>query len=191
MSKSLSKFFLVLPNLLSFYRIVLGFIFPFIWWKNVPVGLIMLLMISGALSDVLDGYFARHYNTQTNFGKIIDPVADKIFINVLFFLFYLDKLVSLDFILIIFLRDILILLGATFLYAKSSGKIDFHPSYLGKLCTAFQLLFLIIYFIHIFVIKFDQFFVFILYQVVLFLVFASGFHYLLLFRKLYKTLPIT
>lgn len=182
------KFLVVLPNVLSIYRIFLAVIMPFIWGKD-RFEIIILLLVSGALSDVLDGYLARHYKIQTKFGKIIDPIADKIFINVLFFLFYLDGLVPLGFIGVILLRDVLILLGALWLYIKSSGKIDFQPSYLGKLSTCFQLLFLMGYFFHVFVINLPHTVILILYQLVLLLVIVSGFHYLLLFKKFYRTIP--
>lgn len=188
MNKASRRFLVVLPNALSIYRIFLAVMIPFIWGKE-RSEIIILLLVSGALSDVLDGYLARHYNTQTKFGRIIDPIADKIFANVLFFLFYLDGLVPLGFIVVILLRDVLILMGASFLYIKSSGKIDFQPSYLGKLSTCFQLLFLMVYFLHVFVTNIPQPVIFILYQLVFLLVIASGFHYLLLFKKIHKTIP--
>lgn len=188
MNKASRRFLVVLPNALSIYRILLAVTIPFIWGKE-RSEIIILLLVSGALSDVLDGYLARHYHTQTKFGKIIDPVADKIFTNVLFFLFYLEGLVPWGFIAVILLRDVLILMGASFLYIKSSGKIDFQPSYLGKLSTFFQLLFLMGYFFHVFVTNLPQPIILILYQLVLLLVIASGLHYLLLFKKFYRTIP--
>ena len=67
-----------IPNILSMFRIVL---LPFIVWffvcKEDHVMAIVILLISG-LSDILDGFIARKFNMISDFGKIIDPVADKL-----------------------------------------------------------------------------------------------------------------
>lgn len=69
--------FFTVPNLLSYARIIL---IPFIVWtyfmkmKYISASLIV---ISG-LTDCIDGYIARHYELITDFGKIIDPIADKL-----------------------------------------------------------------------------------------------------------------
>ena len=44
---------------------------------------ILALAIFGALTDFLDGYFARRLNQVTEFGKIIDPLADKVCIGII------------------------------------------------------------------------------------------------------------
>ena len=67
-----------IPNLLSFLRILLV---PFIVWfyvveKNVFSAL--LLIILSTTTDILDGYIARKFNMVTDFGKMLDPVSDKL-----------------------------------------------------------------------------------------------------------------
>ncbi|MBQ0102483.1 MAG: CDP-alcohol phosphatidyltransferase family protein [Firmicutes bacterium] len=69
---------LTLPNVMSFGRIVL---IPFIMWfyiskKNYTLSLILLVI--SALTDVVDGIIARHFNMVSEFGKALDPVADKL-----------------------------------------------------------------------------------------------------------------
>lgn len=67
-----------LPNLLSYARIAL---IPFIVWTCCYLKMnylsAALVAISG-LTDCIDGYIARHFNMITDFGKIIDPIADKL-----------------------------------------------------------------------------------------------------------------
>jgi CDP-diacylglycerol--glycerol-3-phosphate 3-phosphatidyltransferase len=81
-----------IPNLLTLFRIVLVpiswvllLIDPFDWrtWVlGVPVPFwgVLLVILAGA-SDILDGILARKYRAQSNFGKLMDPIADKAFIT--------------------------------------------------------------------------------------------------------------
>ncbi len=66
------------PNMMSFFRIVL---IPFIIWaylglKSVPVTVILIAV--SAVTDILDGWVARKFNQVSEFGIFIDPVADKL-----------------------------------------------------------------------------------------------------------------
>lgn len=72
------KEFLTIPNMLSIFRIIL---LPVIVWlycveKNYNIA-IMVLLLSG-LTDIVDGFIARKFNMISDFGKILDPVADKL-----------------------------------------------------------------------------------------------------------------
>ena len=69
---------LTIPNMLSFFRLAL---IPVIIWLYVfvesPLWTILVLIISG-LTDIVDGFIARHCNMTSDFGKLIDPIADKL-----------------------------------------------------------------------------------------------------------------
>ena len=99
-------------NFLSISRIFVAF--PLIYFLNninspnyLEYSQITVLYI--VLSDVLDGYFARRSNLVTDFGKIIDPVADKICLWVVL-IFLIDKyhLLFLIFFVLLSLRDFIL-----------------------------------------------------------------------------------
>ena len=67
-----------IPNLLSLFRLILIPVIIWLYWFRkdyFPAG--VLLIISG-LTDLADGYIARHFNAVSNIGKILDPIADKL-----------------------------------------------------------------------------------------------------------------
>ena len=69
---------LTIPNLLSLFRLILIPVIVWLYWFRkdyFPAG--VLLIISG-LTDLADGYIARHFNAVSNIGKILDPIADKL-----------------------------------------------------------------------------------------------------------------
>jgi len=78
--------------------------------------------IIASFSDILDGYLARKYNEVTEFGKIIDPLADKIAVGVIIIKLYLLGQIPVYYFLMIILRDIIIFLGGMFV-AKKIGRI--------------------------------------------------------------------
>ncbi len=143
-----------LPNLLSIIRVCLVPIFVAsllfmrnieIWSSIVPA----LVFIITAITDMLDGKIARKYNLVTDFGKFIDPLADKFMIigsqiAVLAWLFLLKgseffvlAMVFVWVVLVILLRE----LGVTSLRLVVAGKsgIVVAASMLGKMKTVSQM----------------------------------------------------
>lgn len=68
---------LSVPNLLSYFRLLLIPVFVTLYVQERFAAALITLVASG-LSDILDGRIARRYNMVTNLGKILDPVADKL-----------------------------------------------------------------------------------------------------------------
>ncbi len=67
-----------IPNLLSFFRILLIPVIVYLYvYANQPAWTIAVITLSG-ITDVADGIIARKFNMITDFGKAIDPVADKL-----------------------------------------------------------------------------------------------------------------
>ena len=66
-----------LPNILSFFRIFLVIPIIVLYVQAQYVGVLIVLVISG-LSDIVDGIIARKFNMVSDFGKALDPIADKL-----------------------------------------------------------------------------------------------------------------
>ena len=69
---------LTVPNALSLLRILLIPLFVWLYLGKKDVyGTVLVLLLSG-VSDVLDGWIARHFDMVSDFGKALDPLADKL-----------------------------------------------------------------------------------------------------------------
>lgn len=136
-----------LPNILTLLRIVLVPIFfsflitPFSENPNARF-YASFCLIAAALTDVLDGFFARSLRQQTEIGALLDPIADKLivisgFLGILLTSQAVFKPLLGVQVMIIF-REIMIALGFLIVFLFSR-KIDFHPNWLGKMTNGLQL----------------------------------------------------
>lgn len=119
-----------LPNWISFFRLVLSF-FMYYFISNGLKTAIIITTLFAFFSDYLDGYVARRYNIITEFGKILDPLADKVFIGLSVVAMFFASYISPIFFWSIISRDILIFLGGIYLTSKISYVVP--SDFLGKL----------------------------------------------------------
>ncbi len=131
-----------LPNLLTALRIVL--IAPFVYVAVRGNDMAALgIWIAAGLTDTLDGYFARRLRQSSQFGRLADPLADKLLTGAAFLVLAAFRsglsAIPLWLMAAVIARDILILLGSLLVYsaARNSG---FRPTFLGKLNTFLELL---------------------------------------------------
>lgn len=112
-------------NLLSLLRLLLAipFIILFAYWNTPGISqVIILLVIFATITDILDGYLARKLNQITEFGKIIDPLADKIVMATVLIGILSNNLLPLYYFILVILRDLLILFGGIYI-AKKTGFV--------------------------------------------------------------------
>lgn len=110
--------------------------------------LALLVYVLAAISDALDGFVARAYNQKTKLGTVLDPLADKLMINIGFVVMAANKEFGAGpegsggipywFPVVILLRDSMIVMGA-YLLNEYYGPIRVKPRITGKLTTVFQM----------------------------------------------------
>ena len=140
-----------IPNILTVLRILITPLFIFFIFSDIKYSKIFALLIFSlaSLTDYFDGFFARKFNVVSEFGKFLDPIADKLLILSAFlsflFLPILSSIISIWMVLIIFFRDIFIT-GLKVLLNSTGRKIQ--TSKFAKFKTAFQMI--TVYFILIY-----------------------------------------
>ncbi len=119
------------PNILTIIRFIL---IPFIVYFILVgeyISAFITLTISG-ITDILDGFIARRFNFITNFGKLVDPLADKSTQVAVLASLTFKGMIPLWILLIIFIKEIVMVSGASFLYGK---KLVVSSKWYGKLAT--------------------------------------------------------
>jgi cardiolipin synthase len=125
------------PNLLTFMRICLTPILVAAIWEG-HFGLSLGLFVAAGLTDALDGMLARVLKQRSVLGQYLDPVADKLLLSTLFLVLTHKGLIPARVTVLVFGRDVGILVVAAILYA-AVGRREFDPSFLGKANTFVQI----------------------------------------------------
>ncbi len=127
-----------LPNLLTFLRLVA---LPFLVMTILDGrhGLALVIFLVAAITDIVDGYLARHFGMGSPLGAYLDPIADKLFLISSFVVFALRATpsvvhVPIWLLVLTIFRDVLILVISLVMYLALDIR-EFPPSVLGKLTT--------------------------------------------------------
>lgn len=124
------------PNLLTLARICLApFLVSAILENRFELG--FYLFLAAGLTDALDGLLARVLKQRTVLGEYLDPVADKLLLSTLFLVLMHKGLIPVRVTVLVFGRDVGILVVAAILYA-AVGRREFSPSLFGKANTCVQ-----------------------------------------------------
>ncbi|MFC6465550.1 CDP-alcohol phosphatidyltransferase family protein [Marinilactibacillus sp. GCM10026970] len=127
---------LKIPNLLSYFRVLLIPIFSYIYLTATTIEDYMIaagiLFVSG-LTDALDGYIARNFNQGTQLGKLIDPVADKLTQLAVATMLFIKWPIVLYLLLLFIIKEFSIFLISYLLFKKR--KIIDGAKWFGKIGT--------------------------------------------------------
>jgi len=132
------------PNRLTLLRMVVPIAFiPCVLTNSIILNYVALFLFAiGAYTDYLDGYIARKYKIVSDFGKIMDPVADKLLVFSAFICFVQLGIVQAWMVIIIISRDFFVS-GVRVMAAKKGGDI-IEASGWGKTKTLTQILSILI-----------------------------------------------
>ncbi len=91
-----------------------------------------IFFTAAALTDQLDGYLARRWHVESAFGKVADPLADRLMIGTAVVLLWLEGKLPLAAMLVVLLRDVLLLAGYKVFVPRG---YPFEVSFLGRVAT--------------------------------------------------------
>ena len=141
-----------LPNKLTIFRIIL--IVPFVllllgqsggwgWYRALFGGIAeyvdyiaLAIFIIASLTDLIDGKIARKYNLVTNFGKFMDPLADKLLVSAAMIALVERRRVPAWIVILIISREFII---SGFRLVAADNGVVIAASYWGKFKTTFQM----------------------------------------------------
>lgn len=112
-----------LPNLLTISRFLLipAFLLVVFYRPASSLGLLwgMFIFVLAGITDLLDGYIARRYKMITNWGKLMDPLADKSMLMTVLVSLWILELIPLFVVVVVIVKEVLLILGAAFLYKSN------------------------------------------------------------------------
>lgn len=119
------------PNALTIIRFLLiPFIIFYIFTGNYILAFVFFT-ISG-ITDIADGFIARKFNVISNFGKLMDPLADKLTQIATLTSLVFTNIIPIWILIIVFLKEFIMICGASFLYGKD---VVVYSKWYGKLAT--------------------------------------------------------
>ena len=138
-----------LPNKLTLFRVILIPFFVLFMLVDITAydkWIALSIFIVASLTDLLDGKIARKYNLVTNFGKFMDPLADKLRVCSALICFVDLGYVNAVIIIIIIAREFII---SGFRLVASDNGLVLAASYWGKLKTTAQMIMCILLILHL------------------------------------------
>ena len=134
-----------LPNKLTILRVILiPFFVVFMLFDITGAAdkwIALVIFCVASLTDMLDGKIARKYNLVTNFGKFMDPLADKLLVSAAMICLIATGQLAAWIVIVIISREFII---SGFRLIASDNGIVIAASYWGKFKTVFQMLMIIV-----------------------------------------------
>lgn len=131
--EQVSKRILTIPNIISFARLSTVPVFLWLWFGD-RVGTAVIVYAVGAWTDFFDGFIARRTNSVSELGKLLDPLADRVFIVSLVIALIGTGTLPVVLAVAIIARDVLILSAYPFFQRRGLPRIE--VNFVGKTATA-------------------------------------------------------
>lgn len=122
----------MIPNILTTVRLILIPIFAYLVLgaKELPAAA-MIFVFSG-ITDIVDGYIARHFHMITNFGKVYDPFVDKLMQLTALICLCISKILPFWLVALVLCKEVTMIITGGILYLK---KIVVYSHWYGKATT--------------------------------------------------------
>ncbi len=121
-----------IPNIITLIRLFLIPVFGY-FMINESFVIAALIFIIAGFTDVLDGYIARKYNMITSWGKLADPLADKLMTITALTALTFQGRIPIFVIIIIVIKEILMGIGSIVVYKTRSQVVS--ANWYGKMAT--------------------------------------------------------
>lgn len=138
-----------LPNKITIFRMCMIPVFlVFYLIDTIPANNIIAvtIFIIACLSDAVDGHIARKHNLVTNFGKFMDPLADKLLVCTALICFVAQNTIPLLVVIVIIAREFII---SGFRQVASDAGLVLAASYWGKFKTTAQMIMCVLLILHL------------------------------------------
>lgn len=162
-----------IPNILTIMRFIL--VFPLVYYAYKEDYLIaaIIFTISG-ITDVLDGIIARKFNLISDFGKLMDPFADKLSQIAILTVLTIKGIVPFWILAIIVAKELSMILGASFLYEKNTVVSS---NWYGKLATVILYIALVLAMLNV------KYYIYLVYVALFFTLFALVMYFRVFLNK--------
>lgn len=136
------------PNILSFLRICFVPLFVFLYFSSEDYYHLsaFLVYLLASFTDFLDGFMARKFSATSKLGSVLDPLADKLMLISVLFVFYLDRKIPLFIFMIIFIKESILIASAAIMYFRKE-QIIISSNIFGKVATILFTFSIILFFI--------------------------------------------
>lgn len=125
-----------LPNLLTILRMCMIPIFVALYYSGMQPMALIVYLLAGA-TDILDGYLARKWNQITSFGKLMDPLADKLMTLTMIYCLTDTGYLPVWVLIVLLLKELMMVAGSLALLKGLKGqKIVVMANWAGKAATA-------------------------------------------------------
>ena len=133
-----------IPNVLTIIRIILIPVFVVLFFKGEKITA-LCVFCAASLTDMLDGYLARKLNQITDFGKLFDPLADKLMVLTAMVCQTFWGPLPLVAVIIVALKELVMVLGGVFMLSRD---VVVYSNYFGKAAQVGFIASLILSFFH-------------------------------------------